>query len=446
MAIVIVNLAVAQPATAPDIFDPTLVSRAQRYEPDAVASLCDRSLDALYRVCLALTGDPATAEELAGTALMRALDGLAGFDGDGAAFHVWVLRLATGAAAKRRPQGEGIRGALARLSNFDYELVALRILGEIDLDHLSPTLNAQPASLRAWLVTGLREVDGRSGTGWGPDLRAFDAAVDDVMDGADPERVAEDLSAPSDAAALLKVVAGLRALVGDPVGPAITTRLRTTMLAAAAERRALWVHRNHAVATVPGIERRRYGSRTGTFFALGVAAVLAVVVGAVLAVLSSFAGPASSFYPLKRSAESTLVAVQVDPVARAGLRIKLAQTREREAEDLASRGDGDRTVEVLNARFQELTDADRDLLAASVHDGDWKATRDKLFRESDVQMKTIERDLQATGQDRSSQDVQRLAAAFDAERHPLETELGRQPTKPASPTGGGTVPTPSPPP
>ena len=434
----------AQPAIATELLDPTLVSRAQRYERDAVASLCDRSLDALHRVCFALTGDPAAAEQLASGAMLKALDGLPGFDGGVAAFHVWLLRLAVGTAAKRRPQGTGTRQDLARLSNFDYELVALRVLCEVDVDHLSPALNAQPASLRAWLVTGLREVDGRSGTGWGPDLRAFDGAIDDVIEGADPEETAAELSAPGDAKALLRVVAQLRDLVGDPITPAVATRLRTTMLAAAAERRALWVHRNHAVATVPGVEGRHYGSRTGTFLALGIAAVLAVVVGAVLAVLSSFAGPTSSFYPLKRTAEQSLVAVELDPVDRAGLEIKLAQTREREAEDMAARGDGDRTVEVLTNRYQLLTAADRDLLSASVHDARWKAARDRLFKESDVQMTSIERDLQATGQQRSSQEVGSLVAAFDTDRRPLESQLGRAASKPSD-QGGGTAPPAAPP-
>src|SRR5262249_53085516 len=293
-----VPLYLAQPAIATEFLDPTLVSRAQRYERDAVASLCDRSLEALYRVCLALTGDAADAEQLAGAALLKALDGLSGFSGDSAAFHVWLLRLAAGAAAT------GTRAALNGLSNFDYELISLRILGEVDVDHLIPALNAQAPSLRAWLVTALREVDGRSGTGWGPDLRGFDGAVDEVIEGAEPDATAEDLSAPHDAKALLQQVANLRALIGDPIDSATATRLRTTMLAAVAERRALWVYRHHNTATVPGIEHRRYSSRTGTFLALGIAAVLAVVIGAVLAVLSSFAEPTSSFYVLKRTGES----------------------------------------------------------------------------------------------------------------------------------------------
>lgn len=415
----------AQPAIATEFHDPTLVSRAQRYEPDAVASLCDRSLEALYRVCLALTGEPAAAEQLAGEALLKALDGLAGFGGDGAAFHVWLLRLAAAAAARRRPQGTGTRQALVELSNFDYELVALRILGEVDVDHLTPALNAQAPSLRAWLVTALREVDGRSGTGWGPDLRAFDTAVDEVIEGADPDALAADLSAPGDAAPLLQQVANLRALIGEPIDPPTATRLRTTMLAAAAERRARWVYRHHGVATVPGIERRHYPSRTGTFVALGIAAVLAVIVGAVLAVLSSFAEPTSSFYPMKRMGESALLAIQVDPVDRAQLEINLAETRDREAEDMAARGDGDQTVTAVSDRYAMLTAAGRDLLSVTVHDSRWKAARQRLFDKSDTSMVSIERDLDASGQTRSRQDVERLAASFDVSRKPVENELGR---------------------
>jgi len=434
---------VAQPAIATEFLDPTLVSRAQRYERDAVASLCDRSLEALHRVCLALTGDPAAAEQLAGGTLLKALDGLNGFTGDGAAFHVWLLRLAAGAAAKRRPQGTGTRQTMAGLSNFDYELISLRILGEVDVDHLTPALNAQAPSLRAWLVTALREVDGRSGTGWGPDLRAFDAAVDEVIEGADPADAGTGLSAPSDAQALLQQVANLRGMIGDPIDPATATRLRTTMLAATAERRALWVSRHHGVATVPGIEHRRYPTRTGTFLALGIAAVLAVVVGAVLAVLSSFAEPTSSFYPLKRTGESALVAMQVDPVDRAQLEINLAETREREAEDMAARGDGDQTVAALDERYRLLGTAAHDLLSVSVHDAKWRDARQRLFDKSDVPMTAIERDLDATGQTRSRQDVEQLAANFDVSRRPLETELGR--TTPA-PSQNSTPPPATPPP
>src|SRR5262249_58096787 len=169
------------------------------------------------------------------------------------------------------------------------------------------------------------------------------------------------------------------------------------------------------------------------FVALGIAAVLAVVVGAVLAVLSSFAEPTSTFYPVKRTGESAVVAIQVDPVDRANLEINLAETREREAEDMASRGDGEETTTALSARYQLLEAAGHDLLSVSVHDARWKDATNRLFTKSDLQMASIERDLQATGQDRSSQDIQRMASNFDEQRRPVETELGRKAAGPTTP-------------
>ncbi|HKF76008.1 MAG TPA: DUF5667 domain-containing protein [Candidatus Dormibacteraeota bacterium] len=430
----------AQPAIITDFIDATLVARAQRYERDALAGLCDRSLDTLYRMCAALAGDPDAAESIAAAALLKALDGLPGFDGGAGAFHIWVLRLGASGASRRRPQAEnGIRAALAHLTNFDYELVSLRLLADIDVDHLAPVLNAQPASLRAWLVTALRELDGRTGTGWGPDLRSFDGALREVADGADPEQVAEHVTVPGDAPALLRIVRDLRGLLDETVPPAVATRLRTTLLAAAAERRALWVHRHHAVATVPGIDRRRYSTRTGTVAALAVAGVLAVVVGSVLAVLSSFAGPTSGLYELKRSGESILLAANLDPVDRAGLEVKLAETRDREAEDMAGLGNGDLAVQAVDSRFTMLRAAGHDLLLASAHDARWRAARDRYLKESDVQMTSIERDLQATGQARSAAEVQQLATQFQADRQPVDSDLGVTP--PPQPDTGNPAPT-----
>jgi hypothetical protein len=72
-----------------------------------------------------------------------------------------------------------------------------------------------------------------------------------------------------------------------------------------------------------------------------------------------------------------------------------------------------------------LSAAGRDLLSVPVHDSRWKAAKTRLFQKSDESMASIERDLDATGQTRSRQDVQQLAANFDVSRKPVETELGR---------------------
>jgi hypothetical protein len=391
----------------------------------------------LYRMCEGLVGEPVQAEAMAAHALHKALDGLPSFAGDGPAFDVWLMRLGAAAVARRRPQIAGLRLAMARLSNFDYELVALRILAHVPVDCLAAEMNAEPASLRAWLVGALREIDGRTGTGWGPDLRAFDAAVDDVLGGQDPLRAASRVSAPSDTVALLRTAAEIGAITGGPIPPATATRLRTNVLAAAAERRALWVYRHHAVATVPGVQRRHYPTKRGTVMALAAAGALAVVVGTVLAVLSSFAGPDNALYPMKRFGESTLVTLEVDPVNRAGLEVKLAQTREREAEDMAGRGNGDGAVAALATRYELLRTASRDLIGVPTRDARWKSVRGRLFTESDHPITQIQRDLQVSGQKRSSEEVQQLIAAYENDRKPLESDLGRPPPQTGAPPPTG---------
>jgi hypothetical protein len=157
----------------------------------------------------------------------------------------------------------------------------------------------------------------------------------------------------------------------------------------------------------------------------------------VLAVLSSFAGPDNALYPMKRFGESTLVTLEVDPVNRAGLEVKLAQTREREAEDMAGRGNGDGAVAALATRYELLRTASRDLIGVPTRDARWKSVRGRLFTESDHPITQIQRDLQVSGQKRSSEEVQQLIAAYENDRKPLESDLGRPPPQTGTPPPTG---------
>ena len=114
------------------------------------------------------------------------------------------------------------------------------------------------------------------------------------------------------------------------------------------------------------------------------------------------AGPDNALYPMKRFGESVLVTLEVDPVNRAGLEVKLAQTREREAEDMAGRGNGDGAVAALASRYELMRTASRDLIGVPVRDARWKSVRGRLFTESDLPITQIQRDLQVSGQKRSS--------------------------------------------
>jgi hypothetical protein len=394
-----------------------------------VAELCDRNLPLLWRLCLAVTGDPETAESVVDAALQKALDGLEEFQGDGPGFDVWVLRMAAADCVRHRPGGSDIQGSLARLSNFDFELVALRCLGEVDCEHLSPALSAPAPNLRAWLVSALRELDGRAGSGWGHDLRAFDAAIDQVVQGAEPESAAGDLAWPQDAASLLAVVVKIRALIGDPLPDEVALRLRTRLLAGVAEKRAQWVWRHHpGGATVPGIQRRRYSTRRGTLVALAAAAVLAVVVGGVLALLSSFADPDSFLYPVKQGSESVLLALSLDPVGRAELEVKLARTRELEAEDMASRGEAALAVQAMQERYQLLRAAAQDLASVppTSRDAGWRQARQQFFAEEDRQVTLVPQELAQHHERQGVAEVDQIVAGYEAQSQSLDRELGRK--------------------
>jgi DNA-directed RNA polymerase specialized sigma24 family protein len=434
---VILELHLAQPATAPAPPDPTLLLRAREYDREALAELCDRNVGRMYAMCSALLGDSESAELLTGRALLKALEAVETFAGDGAAFDLWLLRLAAAEAARHRPQTAGVRADLSRLSNSEYELLALRVLGDVDTDHLSPALAVRAATLRSQLVVALRRLDDSVGAGAGGDLRLFDEAVDRVARGADPQRTAASLSTPPDALGLLRTVAEVRALLRDRLVDAAAVRLRTAFLAAAAERRTQWVRRHQRPATVPGVDSRRYPNKTGAAFALAVAGALALMVGLMLTALSVLANPDSPFYPIKRLGEAALIAVDGDPVSRAQLEVRLAQVREREAEDMAGRGEGDRAVEVMSDRFDLLRDASRDLIASSSRGSKWKDTRDRLFQEASHPTSTVQRDLRVTGQKAAADQIAQLSRNYESDRKQLDPQLGRPaPSPPANQSNG----------
>ncbi|MBJ7599833.1 DUF5667 domain-containing protein [Candidatus Nephthysia bennettiae] len=426
-------------ATAPAHPDPTLLLRAREYDREALAELCDRNAGRMFAMCSALLGDSESAELLTGRALLKALEAVETFDGDGAAFDLWLLRLTASEAARHRAQTAGVRADFNRLGHHEYELLALRVLGDVDTDHLAPGLDARASSLRSQLVMTLRRLDDTvgAGAGAGGDLRLFDEAVDRVARGADPQRTAASLSAPPDALGLLRTVAEIRGLLRDSLSDSAAVRLRTAFLAAAAERRTQWVRRHQRPATVPGVDSRRYPNKVGAAVALGIAGGLALAVGLLLTALSAFAAPDSPFYPVKRIAEAALVAVDGDPLSRAQLEIRLAQVREREAEDMGSRGQGDQAAQVMSDRYDLLRDASRDLISSPSRGTQWKSTRDKLFQEASHPTTTVQRDLRVTGHAASADQIAQLSRNYESDRKQLDPQLGHPTPSPQAAQGTG---------
>jgi RNA polymerase sigma-70 factor (ECF subfamily) len=85
------------------VSDEALVGRARNGEEAALSALVKRHADAVYRVALAIAGDPDLAQDVSQDAFVKAFRGLDGFRGD-ASFKTWLLTIAANAA----------RGALRR--------------------------------------------------------------------------------------------------------------------------------------------------------------------------------------------------------------------------------------------------------------------------------------------------------------------------------------------
>lgn len=94
-------------AVTMDLYDAALVAQAKAGESDALAGLYRRHARALYTLALRMTANPATAEDMAQEAFLRAARALPGFRGD-APVGAWLKRLVANAVIdhlrKQRPE------------------------------------------------------------------------------------------------------------------------------------------------------------------------------------------------------------------------------------------------------------------------------------------------------------------------------------------------------
>lgn len=128
--------------------DAGLVAALRRNDPDGADQLVERYGERVYRLAARLIGEPDDAEEVAESALLRAVRTIDAFQGD-ASFGSWIDRLAAGAAYRK---------LLARPAT-----TASGASGELTLADVLPPLDADGrhfAPMRDW-STGLdtREPD-----------------------------------------------------------------------------------------------------------------------------------------------------------------------------------------------------------------------------------------------------------------------------------------------
>jgi len=435
---------VSEIATGLGHIDRPTIDRARRFERAAIESILDRCLDPLYEMCFALTGTAEQSEALTRQALLKGLDTLSDFRGDESEFQVWMLRSAARAAAFRQTREPGLRQSLAQLTSAEYELVALRIFAALSTEHLAPSLSSRQTVIRAQLLNALRVLAGErsnASTPWrGLDLRGFDAAIDRVVAGEAPEQAASSVTEPTDVLARLRTVTSLRRVPRAELAAGTRDRLRQEVLVATEERRVHWVQGHQGRLKVPGMEQRRRPRPSRGILTLSVGLVLAVMVGTTLAVVSSFADPDSLLYSLKRLGESVLIAVTPDAVSRADLEVKLSQTREREAEDMASRGKGELAVQAVRDRVNLLQAAAQDLSGASPRDARWRKARNQFIGAAGAPLDQVERELEVTGQTPAAEVVRQIDVDWVHRQESLRQSLGQPapaPAPSARPPAGG---------
>ncbi len=415
----------------------------QRFERRPLEELFDRNFERAYDLGYALTGDAAQTERLVERAFLRALDTFATYRGSGRGLDTLVLRLVAHDAARAPSHAPGIRSALARLAPVDYQTVALRLLGGLTADVIAAGSGRRVEQVQGSLRAGLRRLAGSTGTGGGPEV---DEAVQRLLRGQQPAEAAAGLSRPQDLAALLSAAASVRGLPYEPAEPAVRPRIRTTYLAAAEERRARLVQRNQHQPEVPGVDldkRRREGR--GAVAALGVALMLALGVGVVLALLSSFADPDSPFYPLKKGGEAALVTLSRDPVSRADLEVKLAETRGREAETMAADGKkADLAVAAMRDHYDLLRSVAADLTASKVRDAKWTKVRDRLETQASLPIAPLQRELESVGAKPQAQQVADENDRFQTDRKAFDPKLGKAAPNPNASPNPNPNPAPAP--
>ena len=228
----------------------------------------------------------------------------------------------------------------------------------------------------------------------------------------------------------------LGALAGATPDAGARDRARTEFEAAARAHRAAWVHRHD----LP-LRKGRHPQPTHRFrwtFVLGLALTLALVAGVTLALASQLAQPDSSLYSLKLSSERLLVAVNRSPTSKASIHLQLASQRFRDAEAMAANGKGSYAVSSIQAYYDQLRLAGRELAGAR-QDATWRSVHNQFDAAEAKPIDEIVTQLQNTRQMAALDGVKAAAAEFAKDRKMIDAKL-----KPAPAPGGVGTPAPLP--
>ena len=241
---------------------------------------------------------------------------------------------------------------------------------------------------------------------------------------------------------LLATADQVGALPSSPPEPDARSRIREMVIGDVAGHRAAWVHQHRLPVHRGRHPLPSHGLRWTAV--LGIALLLALLAGAMLATAAQLAEPDNSLYRLKLQTESLLLDANRTPTGKAGVRLELASQRFRDAEAMAAVGKGDLSVQSMQAYYDQLRQAGA-LLAAAPHDSSWKSVHDQFDTAEAKPIDTLLQQLQNSHQDTAAKEVQALADQFAKDRVKIDKALnpGAASASPApmpsGATGGGTI-------
>ena len=434
-------------ASRPHVPSPSLAERAKRFEHDALAEVFEASVEDAYEYVHALTGDDATAERALNAGYQRLLAQVGSCPGEAGALTPWVLAQVE-EAVRRTPhaQPDGLRGSLGRLGHHEHQALTLRLVAGLEPTVIAAATGRRVSSVLASTMSALRSLAGLGGVTLPLPAaqRQLDAALDHVLQGMPATEAAGWAPAVTDGHRLLAIAQEVVQLPRLGSGPTLRGRVRSAFLAAADERRTLWVREHYTAPVVPGRRPRAKPRTVGTAAALGFACLLALAAGVFVAAAAAFSSPSSSAYPLKRFGESVLAGVTTDRVAKANFQVKLSEERLKEAETEAAVGHGTATARAVDDRYEALRVAAADLAALHHRDARWIAARDRFEAEANKSVDPIQRALDAQKEASAAASVKRTYQRFQADRQELDRELGvKAAPAPVNPGTPGSVPTPA---
>lgn len=157
----------------------TLVRRAQRSDPGALAEIYDRYFERIYRFVYARVGNHPDTEDITGQVFLKMLDGLPGYRVRGVPFATWLYRVARNVLIDRHRRAKPataelhphvadpeprtdpavvlqtsedrrrLSGALEQLTDDQRQVIVLRFIDNLDVKRVAQIMRRRPGAIHS---------------------------------------------------------------------------------------------------------------------------------------------------------------------------------------------------------------------------------------------------------------------------------------------------------